>query len=159
MAFKQSIEQRFWNHVSKGSEDECWEWQGSRYKDGYGQFHVPAIGHVAHRVAYVLFVEEIDTDDLVLHKCDNPPCVNPNHLYKGDASQNANDRFERKPGIIVRGSLNGMSKLTEGEVLDIKMKLAENIKPRVIAEMYEISPKTVSDIRTGRYWKHVIYVP
>jgi hypothetical protein len=77
----------------------CWEWQGGLNKDGYGIFNMIKLtrSRLAHRICFAYFKPDEYSDDLfALHKCDNPKCVNPEHLYMGDNYDNAQDRMERK---------------------------------------------------------------
>ena len=94
---KQSWQERFWNKVTASGDDECWIWQGGLSTDGYGAFHIPSPhphegSHKAHRVSIFLKTGIFPSSvQFVCHSCDNPPCVNPNHLWIGNASSNAKD--------------------------------------------------------------------
>lgn len=81
------------------TEDGCWEWNGTRNESGYGLFSHSASGYTnarAHRVSYELTHGSLSTDDFVLHSCDNPPCVNPEHLRTGDHDANMADVADRR---------------------------------------------------------------
>ena len=82
---------RFWSKVNIKSEDECWEYQGSRYITGYGKIRFDNKQNYAHRFSAKLAGMNIK-DTCVLHKCDNPPCVNPKHLFIGSRADNMKDR-------------------------------------------------------------------
>ena len=82
---------RFWSRVQKRGVDECWLWDGGKKPDTYGQFSVGSIQYVPSRVMWIIDRGEIPGDLFVLHKCDNPPCVNPAHLFLGDHQDNAAD--------------------------------------------------------------------
>jgi hypothetical protein len=88
-----TIEQRFWAKVRK--RDGCWEWTGAKNADGYGMIGVNGVGHKrhapAHRVSWELHYGHIPTGMWVLHHCDNPPCIRPDHLFIGDRSANMKD--------------------------------------------------------------------
>jgi hypothetical protein len=86
---------RFNSKVRKDELTGCHEWQAAKSYLGYGKFYFDYKDSPAHRVAYLLFVGEIPEKAWVLHKCDNRKCVNPEHLYLGDAIQNAKDRTDR----------------------------------------------------------------
>lgn len=94
-------EKRFWKHVNKLSKDECWEF--IPHKPGkYGSFSINSKHISAHRFSYELHNGPIPDELWVLHKCDNPPCVNPNHLFLGTHQDNVDDmvkkgRNQRKP--------------------------------------------------------------
>jgi hypothetical protein len=86
--------ERFWLKVRKG--EGCWEWQGARLPHGYGHLSVPDRGHVnAHRIAWELTNGEIPDGLWVLHHCDNPPCVRPDHLFLGTAQDNVDDSIRK----------------------------------------------------------------
>jgi len=78
-------------------ESGCHEWRSTLHRDGYGKFWFDGRQVQAHRVAYLLYVCEIPEGLWVLHKCDNRRCVNPEHLYLGDAKQNVSDKVQRCP--------------------------------------------------------------
>lgn len=82
---------RFWSKVCKGNPDECWEWQAARGYFGYGVFSIRSRLLPAHRYAYELVHGAIPQGWQVCHVCDNPPCVNPSHLWLGTAKANAQD--------------------------------------------------------------------
>ena len=90
-----TLEERFWSKVKKGPG--CWEWTGSKDRKGYGGIHVRPKGMKAHRVSWMLAHGEhsIPTGKMILHHCDNPPCVRPDHLYVGDAKANMDDTVKR----------------------------------------------------------------
>jgi hypothetical protein len=91
---RKSPEQRFWNYVEMIPFHGCWEWSGSR-RNGYGQFYVDGRVVYAHRFAHELLVGPIPTERWVLHHCDNPGCVNPAHLFLGDAAANVRDMLAK----------------------------------------------------------------
>jgi hypothetical protein len=98
-------EQRFWAKVHRGGEDDCWEWQAGTDDDGYGKFSILHVNYQAHRISYVLANGEPPRDSLVCHTCDNPPCVNPKHLFPGSHADNHADRNAKNR--TARGDTNG----------------------------------------------------
>lgn len=94
MLHNQDVMKRFMDKVLV-AENGCWNWTSTLHRDGYGKFWFIDRQVQAHRVAYELFSGD-SAGEWVLHKCDNRKCVNPKHLYLGDAKQNAKDRTDRK---------------------------------------------------------------
>lgn len=149
-----SLEERFWEKVDRRDPAECWEWQAARDKDGYGKFDVDGEQRFAHRVSHGL-AKETAEGSLVLHHCDNPPCVNPSHLYLGDYADNARDMYDRG-GRSQAGVENNQAKLTEDEVVSIKRRLREGEQSQQeIADAFGVARTTISDIKHGRNWAHV----
>lgn len=153
------IEDRFWPKVDlSGGPDACWPWLAATNAGGYGIFYRgPKRGrmHIAHRVAFELFVGPIPEGQDVLHHCDNPPCVNPAHLYLGTDVENARDRHVR--GRDARGSRNGLAKLTEEAVVDIRARYARGgILQRELAEEHGVDPSLISRIVSGELWREEV---
>lgn len=143
---------RFWEKVDMRGPDECWEWTEYRDKDGYGRFHdCNNRPFRAHRIAFV--IANGDTDLWVCHRCDNPPCCNPAHLYAGTVKDDACDCVDR--GRTACGEKNGQAELTESDVHEIRKLYANGWSQRGIAEEYGISQSQVSRICSGRGWKHI----
>lgn len=100
---------RFWSKVAVREPDDCWEWQSYTTYQGYGQFYLAGRQYRASRVSYVLAGNDLGLDQVVCHRCDNPPCVNPNHLFAGSVQDNIIDAATkgRKSGPNVgRGKTN-----------------------------------------------------
>lgn len=95
--FDESVWERFWAKVDVRGVDECWEWQGSRHPQGYGQLGVGQRTFRAHRIiASALVGRHLrGAIELACHRCDNPPCVNPNHIFVGDALENSRDMVRK----------------------------------------------------------------
>lgn len=88
------LAERFWTWVDKRDPDECWEWQGSRNKQHYGRVMANGRVQLAHRLAYELAHGAVP-EQLILHACDNPPCVNPAHLFPGSQADNVRDMIAK----------------------------------------------------------------
>ncbi len=151
-------EERFWLHVDKtpghGPEGECWIWTAYCNKHGYGQIGFSTLVTGAHRVSYELVHGPIGNTyvDCVLHTCDNPPCVNPDHLFMGGRPDNIVDMTEKGRLADFKGTLNGRHVLTEEEVRRIRVSGRTNVK---LGIQYGVAPTTISAIRSGRNWKHL----
>jgi hypothetical protein len=150
MVWTDSDVNRFWAKVQKS--EGCWEWVGHRDKDGYGSIRAQGTRIRAHRMAWQLSNEDIPEGLMVLHKCDNPPCCNPAHLYVGGNSDNMKDKFERNRQSNA-GIKNAMSKLTDQDILAIRSDPRQH---QVIASEYHITPSTVSHILAGAGWRHLL---
>jgi len=81
----------FWLKVHKAGPNDCWEWQCSRHKQGYGHLVTGGVYWLAHRLAWLFTHGILFDDEKVLHTCDNPPCVNPQHLWTGTQKDNMQD--------------------------------------------------------------------
>jgi hypothetical protein len=152
------IEIRFWQFVTKGSEDECWEWQGQRLESGYGRISLGArsLGSEgAHRISWKLFNKaDIPDGMFVMHKCDNPSCVNPHHLSIGTPKENTQDMIAkgRKRVVSPKGEGNGKSLLNEEKVRLIR---SSTLSHAGIARELGVSPNCVRGVRIGRTWTHI----
>ena len=142
-----STPQDFLSLVNK--TETCWLWMGGVDKNGYGQFTVNYRNTRAHRYSYSTFVATIPKGALVLHSCDNPPCVNPSHLSLGSHKENARQRAERGRNGNQSGEANHAALLTAKQVESIR---TDTRLQRIIAKDYRIAQQTVSDIKRGRRW-------
>lgn len=143
------FEERFWSDVKKSEPEECWPWTAGSNSDGYGTVSINGEVRMAHRVSYTL-EHSAPGDQWVLHTCDNPSCVNPNHLYLGSPSDNLQDAWDRDRREA-DGEANPNSKLTELEVLDIRGR-ADEEKHGDLADEFGVSISTVHMIASGRRW-------
>jgi len=146
---------RFWSFVDERGPDDCWEWQGHHIRKGYGQYTVrEPLQMLAHRVAWELHhKQEVPEGMCVCHTCDNPPCVNPAHLYLGTHTDNMRDRAER--GRSAKGSQNGNAKLTEDQVREIRQLRQAGWKYRQLAVRFGITPTTACQITHRTHWRHI----
>jgi len=132
----------------------CWEWHGWR-RNGYGLLWHNGKNQSAHRVSYETFNRPIPDGMKVLHSCDNPRCINPNHLSVGTQKQNVAER-EMRDRRDVRGEQIGTSKLTSEEVVEIK---ASALSLGKLAKQYGVAKQTIWKIRIGGAWKHLNAMP
>lgn len=137
-----TTEDRFLRKV-KPVESGCHEWQSTLSKQGYGKFWFDGVQVPAHRMAYQLFAGEIPEGMMVCHRCDNPKCVNPEHLFIGTQQDNVRDMWAKGRGI-------GRRVLTNAHVKAIQALLADGrISQQRIASVVGISQVTVSRIKLG----------
>lgn len=134
----------FWERVDKSGE--CWTWIGARTTHGYGEFR----GQYAHRLSWAEANGAVPKGLFVLHRCDNPPCVRPDHLYAGTVRDNARDAVER--GQHRRGTRCSYAKLTEVQVLEVRRLIAAGQSNPQIAAVFGVTRAAIRDIRVGRNW-------
>lgn len=132
--------ERFMSYVDLKN---CWNWTGGKTGKGYGQFYLRGKNLRAHRASYEHFIGEIG-DLQVLHECDNPSCVNPDHLFLGTNQDNRHDSVDKKRHNI--GSRNGMSTLSPREVEWIR---EDSRKYSEIAKAFCVSEQTIGRIKRG----------
>lgn len=147
---------RFLMRVEKGEKHECWPWTGSRMNENWhGQWRNQA-GEIepTHRATWRLFCGEIPEGMHVLHKCDNPICVNPDHLFLGTRSDNAKDMWAKKRARpkAQHGEGHGCSKLTDEDVRRIRESSTSGVE---LAEQYGVGKTTISSIRLRKTWRHI----
>jgi hypothetical protein len=153
-----SIEQRFWRLVDKRSDDECWEWKGQILKGGYGRLSAGPKGggaFLAHRLSWQLAnKQEIPEKMVVMHKCDNPKCVNPNHLSLGTYMENTWDMISkgRAKHVVFFGTDNKRSILNPELVVEIRNS---DLNHAAMARKIGVSVGCIRSVRSGRTWSHV----
>lgn len=145
----------FWKRAAITADvDRCWEWQESLTSDGYGRYSAENRKHLAHRLAWQI-ANQKEITLCILHTCDNPPCVNPNHLYEGTHQENMGDRDDRKRTRGAVGELNSHAKLTEKKVVEIKRMLRDEVPMKIIANRYKVSVGAIYFIKSEKNWRHI----
>ena len=147
------LKSKFFDHIQPEPMSGCWLWDGTVDRDGYGVIQYKPKFILAHRWSYEFYVGKISPGLLVRHNCDNPGCCNPSHLLVGTHVDNNKDRDRRNRQA--KGECHGSSKLTSGEVKDIRNRASAGEKHRHIASNYKITAGTVSNIKTGHTWGHI----
>jgi hypothetical protein len=140
----------FWSKVEK--TDNCWIWTAGKNHDGYGMFWLDGRNQKAHRVAYQLTKGSISEGLVLLHKCDNPFCVNPDHLTEGTRQENTQDMVNK--GRHLHGTDHPLSKLTEANVVSIRHEYC-HLSSRKIADIFGVSKTVILKILSNRVWKHL----
>lgn len=148
----EQVRKAFFDKVNK--TNGCWLWTASRNGDGYGMMVFRGRGRGAHRVSWVLHYGEIPDGLRVLHKCDNPPCVNPEHLFLGTQLDNVRDcmaknRDRKNPR---KGASHPNAKLTENDVWEIRRMLSHGLMHKTIAQKFGLRRQSIGDIANGRNW-------
>lgn len=137
------------------SKEGCYEWIGKKNNDGYGTLTIDKKTSSVHRYMAALSLGfDIKSELCVLHKCDNPCCINPEHLFIGTQEENIQDMVRKKR--IRVGSSKPLSKLNEDSVKKIKELLLAGMFQYEIAKMFNIDRTIISRINTGEAWKHVL---
>jgi hypothetical protein len=132
--------------------DGCWLWLGSRHRIGHGYASLNGRVQYAHRVSWQLTHGAIPDGQVVCHKCDNPPCVNPEHLFVGTQGDNMRDAASK--GRLSEAQRRD-AKLSEASVRQIKSLLAAGVSQQSIAASVGVSRTCISAISTGRNWKDI----
>jgi hypothetical protein len=117
-----SVEERFWKYVNK--TDYCWIWSGGKYSNGYGSLAINTYPVLAHRFSYELHFGKINPNLLVCHKCDNPSCVNPEHLFLGTQKDNLQDMIF-KNRLNRKGEKSNNHILSKDDVISIRKRYNE----------------------------------
>lgn len=155
-----SLSYRFWDKVDKRSPSECWEWTGTRTGRGYGRLARNRIHYVATHVSWYLHYGEWPNDlgMWVLHRCDNPPCVNPAHLFLGTRADNVRDMVRKGRSLRnkPRGERHHKAKLGAAEVRSIRAEFASGATVPELAEAYGVSRSNIQFIVAGTTWRHLL---
>lgn len=147
---RQDWKPKFYEKINKSSD--CWFWTGVTDKDGYGKFYCNDFPNGrSHRIMFFLMTGK--SPNHVCHTCDNPACVNPQHLFAGNVQTNTADREHKGRGA--KGSNVASSKLTESQVIEIKHRLKAGELQKKIAKEFGLCKGAISHIATGRNWSHV----
>ncbi len=141
--------ERFWSHVDRKGQNDCWKWNGSTNGDGYGHIRVKHGIYQTHRVAYLIEHHSIEDTLETLHSCDNPPCCNPRHLFQGthfdnmrDCSRKSRNGSQTHPERLARGDKHGL-------------RLHPDRVPRGDNHWLRKAVGTVRDTLTGRFVKRI----
>ena len=137
----------FWTSVNK--TESCWLWTKSRDKDGYGKASKKHRSLRAHQYAWILTYGPIPDGQHILHRCDNPPCVRPDHLFVGTQADNVQDAMRKGRRRILRGKECSWSKLSDEEIERIR-SLRGHMTQRRIAQEFGITQGHVSGIQRNK---------
>ncbi len=139
-----NADNRFWVKVNKSTLSGCWEWMAAKNRDGYGEFWMQGKLVRANRYSYERHIGPLKPGELALHRCDNPSCVNPEHLFAGSDKDNMQDMLkkDRKRGI----------KLKVDQVREIKRRLRGGEDYESLAKAYNVHPSSIYVIDSGKTW-------
>lgn len=156
---KKTDEKNIWEKVDKKSDSECWNWLGQTTKGGYGKVRFMGGRYYAHRVIYFitnpgainLNAPKVDRDTVgfLLHKCDNPPCVNPNHLRVGSQLDNIRDRDSKNRHADFSGHKNPRSKFTAEQVLEMKQQYKNGKTALLLSKEQNVSYSCMKKLLRG----------
>lgn len=150
------IEIRFERHYIPEPMSGCWLWLSTLTSDGYGRIIDDRKRSrrqiLAHRISWELHRGLIPELANVLHTCDNPGCVNPEHLFLGSHSDNMRDSVKKGRKNNLKGEKHGNAKLTEAQALEIKHSSDRGVD---LAARFGVAATLISKIRSGENWKHL----
>lgn len=159
---------RFWTKVKILGPDDCWEWQAYRTPNGYGQFGIGSSVFLSSRIAWAMANGTPEFPLHVLHKCDNPPCVNPNHLFLGTHADNVADMFAKgracvgearklaMHGKVAYGEKHVAAKLTDEKVLLIRAMYASGGESHAtLGRRFGVTGTCIQAVLERRNWKHI----
>lgn len=151
--------QRFWSYVDKTKD--CWNWTSGLFRGGYGQFRVGKKKVKAHRFSWIINGGFIPRNYIILHKCDNPCCVKPTHLFLGTHKANAIDRGKKGRAALnnlqaKRGEENGSSKLDTATVKAVRhLREYYGYSFKLLSIAFSISQSQIANIIHRRSWRHI----
>ncbi len=152
---KNRVRDRFWSKVNIKSDSECWEWSAGLLSKRYGGFYINGKTCRSHRIAWELHFGDIPDNLCVCHECDNPKCVNPNHLFLGTHTDNMQDMIRKGRGAKGVYRINN-PKLSPDQIIEIRIKYAAGkCSQENLGRRYNISETQIGRIVRGEQWPHV----
>jgi general stress protein YciG len=148
--------ERFWARVARRGDDECWEWTGARKDTGYGRLQIDGLRVRAHRFAWELANGPIPAGLSVCHRCDNPPCCNPAHLFLGTPADNSRDAATK--GRMPHGERHYRAAMTSAQVVEIRRLYVRGMSLGEIARTVGVPLGSVGSV-TGGGWRAVPFDP
>jgi hypothetical protein len=149
-AYEPSIE-LLYKAVQIDDATGCHVWTRAKMPKGYGRIHIKGKDHLTHRLSYELHVGPVPDEMFVCHKCDNPSCINPEHLFIGTIQDNHADMVQK--GRNPRGEKQWNARLNEDYVRVIRLLKWTN---KETAKLFGVTPDNIKHIRAGKRWAHVL---
>jgi len=155
---KEEVEDRIQDKYEINEDTGCWEWTAAQNDPGYGRIRIEDTLRYAHRVSFRLYNGDLDDNEQVNHRCHNPRCINPDHLYSGTQQENIEDARER--GTLLesraRGPDHPRTVLTEDDVREIRRlyKKTDHTQ-RSLASQFDVSKGAIQDILERKTWDHI----
>lgn len=142
-----TLTSRYWEYVDVKNEEECWEWIGTKTAAGYGVIYWENQLRYAHRLSLEFDGRPVPSRWHACHTCDNPPCVNPKHLFPGTPHENVKDKVSK--GRHIYGENHPNSKLSDTDVLEIRKLASEGVWQSDLAKQFNVHHSHISDIVAG----------
>lgn len=149
----QKLIDKFWSNVQKGNPDECWIWIGSPSGNGYGQLRFEGVTYRSNVLSYLINKGNIPARMYICHTCDNPICVNPNHLFVGTPSDNAKDRQQKGRGRPMDGENNSNNRFTKESIIQMRSMFQKGYLCNEIAHIFDTNPEYVRNVVKRKVWK------
>jgi hypothetical protein len=150
------LAERLWAKTAIKGPTDCWEWQGWRHPKGHGQIGLGGrsvgLGYT-HRVAWEVTNGPVPHGLFVCHKCDNPPCVNPAHLFLGTPAENSADMAKKRRSTY--GESAARAKLTEDDIRAIRDAIDDGLYQHAVAKQFGVSRSLVGLIAQRKRWAHI----
>lgn len=153
-----TLEERFWKFVVKGeSVNDCWEWVGSKSARRYGHLGKGQKLLKAHRYSWELHNNQQVPDGMsICHKCDNPECTNPLHLFVGTHQENMDDMMAKGRRPPITGTRQWKCRFTEEQVIDIRSMHTDGHSRKEICDKYNANSSIIGKIVNGKLWRHLL---
>ena len=150
------VREKLLANVRKNEVCGCWNWLGNcQFEGGYGRLKFRNVRTLAHRVSWTVFKGEIPVGMFVLHRCDNPRCINPGHLFLGTLEDNNQDMCLKGRDRKARGEKASKAKLTTAQVREMRRLYLEGVRIYQLAPIFGINRSSVGAIVRGKNWVHV----
>lgn len=153
----------FYSRVPKLGPEECWEWTGWRSTPNYGMFSVGQTEFLTHRLMFFIKNGMLPPHLKVCHRCDNPPCCNPDHLFLGTQNDNVQDMIKKgrmgacglPPELIKRGSACTTARFNEEQVMEMRRLYADGMTQKELAIRYDVGSAWMCRLVHRKIWAHV----